>query len=70
MPIQSSSIINRTYTSNMTDYDWCSTCGEKSGYGLMNISAHCEMSACDQYKDPNSKSIWIYMYLLILIRYL
>eukprot|EP01043_Picozoa_sp_COSAG02_P069933 COSAG02_NODE_12194_length_1582_cov_1.419420_2_plen_65_part_00 len=22
------------------------------------------------YKDPNSKSIWIYMYLLILIRYL
>eukprot|EP01043_Picozoa_sp_COSAG02_P094487 COSAG02_NODE_30918_length_542_cov_1.747178_2_plen_26_part_01 len=24
---------------------------------------------CLAYKDPNSKSIWIYMYLLILIRY-
>ena len=24
----------------------------------------------EQYKDPNSKSIWIYMYPLMLIRYL
>ena len=66
MPIRSSSIINRTYPSNMmkpssmfTDYDWCTTCGEKSGYGLMEICAHCHMSACDDCgsftwgPDPN-----------------
>ena len=28
--------------------DQCITCGEKSGYGLMKICAHCEMNACDQ----------------------
>ena len=37
------------YEAKMNDQgDQCITCGGKSGYGLMKICAHCEMSACDQ----------------------